>query len=124
MIKNILLLISFIFLMSACSFYRISSQDSTMDYYPSKKTINDVVYLEKIDRPYEHIGIVTVNAERRQRLTEILGKMKREAAIQGGDAITEIQTNSTGTWQKLPAQAFIGNGYIRADFTAAVIVFK
>ncbi len=122
--KQILLLISLIFLISACSFYRISSQDNTYDYYPSKESPNDVIYLESVKKPFENIGIVTVNAERRQRISEVIEKMKQEAAILGGDAITEIQTNATGVWKRLPAQEFIGNGFVRADFTAKVIVFK
>ncbi len=50
--------------------------------------------------------------------------MKREAAILGADAITNIQSDATGAWKKLPAQEVVGNGYVRANFTATAIVFK
>lgn len=122
--KKFAFLICLVFLTSACSLYRVSSRDNAIDYYPSKESSEDVIYVESIDKPFEYIGQVTVNAERRQMISEVIEKMKREAAILGGDAITEIETNATGYWKRLPAQEFIGNGYVRADFTAKVVVFK
>jgi len=122
--KTILLLIACIFSTSACSLYHISSEDITTNYYPSKQRANDVLLLEDVDRPHEVIGTVIVNAERRQYLSEVIWKMKREAAILGGDAITDIKTDATGAWKELPAQAIIGNGYVRTNFSATIIVFK
>jgi len=84
----------------------------------------DVVFLEKSDRPCEVIGYVNVNAERRQLFSEVLEKMKREAAIMGGDAITDLRSDATGQWKRLPAQQIIGNAYVRANFTVSVIIFK
>ena len=110
--------------MSGCSLYHINSEEITTNYYPSKQSPRDIVYLENIDQPHELIGIVTVNAERRQRISEILEKMKREAAILGADAITNIRTDSTGQWKSLPAQNLISNGYIRANFSATAVKFK
>ena len=117
-------LITITFIFSSCSLYHVDSKDITTNYYPSKNSINDVAYLESIDKPHEIIGLVTVNAERRQTLEEVMVKIKREAAILGGDIITDIKTDATGYWKRLPAQKFIGNGYIRASFTAVVAVFK
>jgi hypothetical protein len=54
---------------------------------------------------------------------DAIDKLKREAAIMGGDAITEIETNSTGFWQSLPAQKLIKNAYVRVNFRAKVVVF-
>ncbi len=122
--KKFLLLLSIVFLTSSCTLYRISSRDNAIDYHPSKASIEEVIYMENIQKPFDYIGSVTVNAERRQRISEVIEKMKREAAILGGDAITEIQTNATGVWRSLPVQEFIGNGFVRADFIAKVVVFK
>lgn len=47
--------------------------------------------------------------------------MKREAAILGGDAITDIQSDATGTWKRLPIQKTIGNAYVRSNYTAEVV---
>ena len=108
----------------SCSVYHIDSQDISTDYFPCKVSANDVIYLDKINKPYRLIGHVTVNTERRQKINDVIDKMKREAAIMGGDAITNIKTDATGIWKKLPAQKLIGNAYLRANFTADVIVFK
>ena len=124
MIKKLVYTVALAFILSSCSLYHIDSEDNAMDYYPAKASADDVAYVETVDKPHEVIGSITVNAERRQKISEIILKMKREAAILGGDAITEIQTDSTGSWKKLPAHKVTGNGYIRANFTAQVIVFK
>ena len=117
-------LIAITLIFSACSLYHIDSKDITTNYYPSKQSINEVEYVESLDKPHEVIGLVTVNAERRQTMDEVMVKMKREAAILGGDVITDIKTDATGYWKSLPAQKFIGNGYIRANFSAVVAVYK
>ena len=109
---------------SACSVYHINSEDISTEYYVSKKSPSDVVYIEDLTRPHEIIGYVTVNTERRQRVSEVIEKMKRETAILGGDAITNIKTDATGAWKRLPAQEMLGNGYVRANFTATAVVFK
>jgi hypothetical protein len=80
--------------------------------------------MENIEQEYDVIGIVTVNAERRQPISDVLKKMKREAAILGGDAFTDVKTDATGVWKRLPAQKLIGNAYVRANFTGSVIVLK
>ena len=122
--KKIFLLILCLFIFSACTVYHIDSKDITRDYYPSKESSRQVAYMDTIRQPHEIIGYVTVNTERRQRISDVMDKMKYEAAILGGDAITDIQTDATGQWKKLPGQKIIGNAFVRANFTAAVAVFK
>jgi len=122
--KKMITLLFLILGISACSIYHIDSQDAGTKYYPPKKSSEDIVYLEKIDQPYETVGQVIVNTERRQQISDVLEKMKREAAILGADALTNIKTDATGTWKNLPAQELIGNAYVRANFSATAIVFK
>ena len=121
MVKKIVSLIALVLLTSSCSIYHITSTSTTNDYYPAQET-SDVVYLDRVDDTYTVIGTVTVNAERRQRLDDVIEKMKREAAILGGEAITDIQSDATGPWKRLPIQQTIGNAYVRANFTASVVV--
>ena len=104
--------------------YSIDSKDTTQNFYPPKKSIDEVVYMEKMDKPYEEIGIVTITTERRQTLDEILPKLKQEAAILGGDVITDIQTDATGFWKSIKFQKLLGNGYIRCNVSAKVLVLK
>jgi hypothetical protein len=112
-------------LVTGCSLYRISSEEAGDNLYQSRNSANDVVYVEDLgDKAYEVIGTVIVNAERRQSMDEVIQKIKREAAVMGGDAVTDIHTDASGAWKKLPAQALIGNAYVRANFSAKVVVFK
>jgi hypothetical protein len=124
MTKKILSLIVLVFLTSSCSIYHVTSTNTTDDYYPSKNE-SDIIYLEQIDDTYEIIGIVTINGERKQlQFSDVIEKMKREAAILGGEAITDIKSDATGLWKRLPAQQRIGNAYVRANFTASVVISK
>ena len=118
---SLLLLTGFL---SGCSMYTIDSKDTTLDFYPPKKSIDEVQYLETVDRPYEEIGIVTVTAERRQTLEDVLPKLKQEAAILGGDAITDIKADDNGSWKSIKLQKIFGNGYIRTRYTSKVLVLK
>ena len=124
--KKIYFLILIAFLSTGCSLYSIDSQNISDDFYPSKASTNDVVYVETVNRPYQAIATVVVNTERRQnqKMEDVVEKMKREAAILGADAITDIKSDSTGVWKSLPAQKLIGNAYVRANFSASAIVFK
>ncbi len=122
--KSILFLITAAVLLTGCSIYKIDSVDSTLDFYPPKNSINDVQYLEKVDTPFVQIGVVTVTAERRQSLDEIIPKLKQEAAILGGDVITDIQTDASGSWQAVKDIELLKNAYIRAQFSAKVLVLK
>ena len=123
MMKRIPLLLILVLLTSSCSIFHIDSSYTTDDFYP-QTSADEVVYLEEIDQPFKSIGTITVNSERRQRLSDVIEKMKREAGIIGGHAITDIRTDATGPWILLPAQQILGNGYVRANFTASVVIFE
>jgi len=122
--KKFLFLFILTFFTSACSVYHVTSDDTTGDVYPQKHSPQEILYLETVDRPFEIIGYVHVTTERRQQMSDVIERMKYEAAIIGGDAIVDITSDATGTWKKLPAQNFIKNGYVRANFSATVIIFK
>ena len=109
---------------SGCSMYHVSSEETTLNYYPPKASTAGISYQEIVDQPHEVIGYVTVNSERRQKIDEIIERMKRETAILGGDIITNLQSDSTGEWKSLPAQEIIGNAYVRANFRATVVILK
>ena len=123
--KRILLSILFLsFVASGCTIYQIDSKDTSQDYYTPKTSIDDVQYIEKVDKPYTEIATVTVTTERRQALADILPKLKQEAGMLGADAITDVQGDATDFWKSLPQQKVIGNGYIRSTYTAKAIVWK
>ena len=111
-------------LFSGCSMYRIDSVDTTLDFYPPKDSDEKVVYLEKIDKPFEVISVVTVTTERTHSFEEILEKIKHEAAVLGGDAITDLKTDAAGTWGALKAPKLLENAYIHARYSAKVVVLK
>ena len=110
--------------LSGCTFYQIDSKDSSTDFYASKTNIDQVAYVEKTDKPYMEIGIVTVKTERNQTLENVLPKLKQEAAILGADAITDVRGESSDLWKKLKPQKLLGNAYVRVDYTARAIVWK
>lgn len=110
--------------LTSCSVFHVESEDLSTDFYPSKSNINEVVHIDEVNQPHEILGYVRVNTERNQKISEVIRRMKREAAILGGDAITNIQSDATGEWKKLPAQDLLGNAYVRANFTATVVRFK
>ena len=109
---------------TGCTLYQIDSKDTSQEYYVPKTSIDDVAYIEKVDKPYTEIATVTVTTERRQTLTDVLPKLKQEAGMLGADAITDIQNDATDLWKKLPSQKVIGKAYIRTTFTAKAIVWK
>jgi len=107
---------------TGCSIYRIDSEDLPNNTYPAKPSAAAVEYIPNIGKlPHEIIGYAIVQAERSQPFEEISLRLRHEAARLGGDAITNIETDSTGFWKKLPAQKIIGNAYVRAKFRATVI---
>lgn len=110
-------------LLTGCSIYQIDSNPTNTKYFPPKKSPSEIVYLESLNVPHEIIGTVVVTTERRQALENIIPKMQYEAAMLGGDAITDIETDATGTWKKIKAKALLGNAYIRANYSAKVVVF-
>ncbi len=122
--KKLILLMGLFWALPACSFYKVDSQSLTDQYYPSKASTNEVTYLEVVNRPHAVIATVTVNAERNQRLNDVIERMKQQAALLGGDAITNIRTNSgEGKWAKIKPQKLFANANIRTNFVADVVVF-
>lgn len=113
-----------VFFFSGCSIVHVSSEYLTDEYYPEKKNTADIAYLETVYQDHKVIAHAVVNTERRQTLNDVIGKLKKEAAVVGGDAITNIQTDATGAWKKLPAQKLIGHANLRVNFKADVIVFE
>lgn len=109
---------------SGCTVYQIDSKDTSQDYYAPKTSIDDVAYVEKADKPYTEIGTVTVTTERNLPLEDVLPKLKQEAGNLGADAITELQSDATDFWKKLPPQKIIGNANIRSIYTAKAIIWK
>ena len=110
--------------LTGCSLYHINFEDVSNISYPAKSSVSQVVYLERVDRPHEVIGYVTVNTERRTPLKEVIEKLKPQAAILGGDAITNIELNASGFWKKPIISKVLGNAYIRANYRAQVVAFK
>jgi len=123
--KSILFTLLFLAIFSSgCTVYQIDSKDTSQEYYVPKTSIDEVSYIEKVDRPYTEIGVVTVTTERRQPIEDILPKLKQEAGMLGADAITDLQSDATDFWKALPQQKIIGNGYIRSTYTAKAIVWQ
>lgn len=123
-LSKISILILIVTSFTGCSFYSIDSKDTTQDFYTPKKSIEEVQYVEKVDQPSVQIGVVTVTTERRQTLEDVLPKLKQEAAILGGDIITDIQSNATGAWKSIKFQKLLGNAYVRCEFSAKVLALK
>ena len=113
MLKSILK-ISFVLIgalmLAGCSIYRIDSQDTTPDYYPPRKSSQEVYYQEKMNRPFEIVGSVMVSVENGRSFDEVLARMRGEAALLGGDVITGVIHEPEGV--------------IRTRYTAKVAVFK
>lgn len=125
--RTILSLFLLAALTGGCTVYQIDSKDTSDDFYPPKQSIEDVVYLEIVDQPNIEIGVVTVTTERRQTLEDVLPKLKQEAAILGGDVITDIQTDASGVWQRIKSDTirkFLANSSIRTNYSAKVLVLK
>lgn len=122
--KKIIVTVLGLLTLSACSLYRIDSEEVSTSFYASKTSDTDVTYVETVTEPHEVIGFVTVNAERNQKMPEVLRRIRHEAAVIGGDAFTNITTNASGTWKKLSAKNLFKNANIRSNFSATVIVYK
>ena len=121
------ILFAFLFLAifsSGCTIYQINSKDMSKEYYVSKISVDDVAYIEKVDKPYIEIGTVTVMTERRRPFVDVLPKLKQEAGMLGADAITDLQSDAGDLWKSLKPQKLLGNAYIRTNYTAKAIVWK
>ncbi|MBF0594704.1 MAG: hypothetical protein HQL22_07030 [Candidatus Omnitrophica bacterium] len=97
-------------MLTGCSVCRIDSQDTTSDYYPPKKSSQEVMYQPKIDHPNEIIGTVIISVDNGTTYDDVILKMKNEAALLGGDAITGIVSSP--------------EGIIRTRYTGKVAVLK
>ena len=122
--QTLFILLFLAFCTSGCTVYQIDSKDTSQDFYAPKTSIDDVVYLEKVDKPYTEIGTVTVTTERNQALSDVLPKLKQEAAVLGADAITDLEASSSDMWKRLKPQQLLGNAYLRTDYTVKAIVWK
>lgn len=118
-----LLSLAVLFLTASCSFYNVNSEEVSDNFYPSKKSAAEVEFLETVSQPHEVLGFITVNTERNKNMPDVISQMKKEAAMMGGDAITNITTDASGAWKKVPVQKLLGNAYIRANFTATAVKF-
>ena len=122
---NLKILILFCCILTAgCSIYQVDTHETSLEYFPPKASSQAITYMDEVNQAYEEIGTVTVTAERRQPMEEILDKMKQEAALLGGDALTGLETDAGGMWKKIKPQKLLGNAYIRANYTAKVIALK
>src|SRR5437773_335548 len=117
--KTFCFLALFVLSISGCRFYSVNSEEVTDNYYAPKKA-DEVAYLEDVKDPHEVIGFVTVNTERRNKMQDVIEKMKREAATLGGDAITNITRKTPGGGEEKLKMAglkkFFENGSIRTTF--------
>ena len=121
------LIVAILFLLvfsTGCTVYQIDSKDTSEDYYSPKTSLDEVSYVEKVDKPYTEIGTVSVTTERRQPQEEVLAKLKQEAGNLGADAITDLESSAGEMWKSLKPQQLLGNAYIRTVYTAKAIVWK
>lgn len=100
-------------MVAGCTFYNVNGEVIHYTARPDR-TEHEVQYLETVNVPYDVVGHVSVYTERRNSLEDVADKMKRQAAMLGGDAIINITVNE-------PAGTFTS---IRTTFTGTVIVFK
>ncbi len=109
MLRSAVLMMVCSVLLAGCTLCRVDSKDLSSDFYPPKDSADQVVYLEKLDKPYDLIGVVKITTERLSPREDVLARMRYEAAILGADAITEIESDQ---------QPF------RVQYTAKAVVFK
>lgn len=114
--KTILFISAFCLLVSGCTFYNVNSEEivAGLAATAKKKEANDIAYLPQVNQPYDVIGHVSVNTERRNSFDEVLAKIKSQAAVIGGDAVTNLVNDSSA--KKIAR--------VRINYTATVIVLK
>jgi len=95
---------------TGCSVYQINAEDTSFDINLPKNAADKILYQEKIDGPYELIGVVSVTTEKAKLFEDVLPGMQQEAAALGGDVLTGVRSE--------PAGAF------RVKYTAKVAVLK
>lgn len=113
----------FLFFMCGCTTYHVDSVDTAVDFYPPKDSEDSVVYLKNVDRPFEVIGEISVVTEQVSSPEDVFVKMRREAAILGGDAFTDIRKDGK-EWRPDEHVRGISQGRILARYSAKVIVLR
>ncbi len=115
--RKLYLIVFLALILSACSLYKINSDETSLEFYEPKSTSSQVQFLENADLPgFEVIGTVVVNTERRTPTDVVITKAKREAARLGGDAITNLREEPP-----LRKGKFFKNAYIRTNYRADVL---
>ena len=111
-------------LLCGCSLYHITSNQTAFDYYPQKSSSQDVLYLETISQPHKVIGHVTVITQRSQKKEEVLEQLKHQAAMLGGDAITNITAVDGPKGGGKSKFHLFDNAYLHENYSADVVVFE
>lgn len=112
-------------LLSGCSLYQITSDETTSGDHPPKSSGSQVVYLKELPQSslYKVVGYVKINTERNQKEEEVIEKLKHEAAAMGGDAITNITLVDGEGASKNKFAQFLKNARLRENYRADVVVF-
>ena len=112
-------------LLSGCSLYQITSDETTSDDHPAKSSSSEVLYLKELPQSYSYkvIGYVKVTAERSQKEEEVIKQLKHEAAAMGGDAITNVTLMEGEGASKNKLTQFLENARLRQSYRADVVVF-
>lgn len=120
-LKYLIMLLVF----NGCTLYQINTEETSFDHHPAKTSKHEVAYLESVGQPHEVIGYVTINAERNQKKEEVVDRLKEQAAEIGGDAITNIKSDSLhARWVDHKVLGALSNANVRENYTADVIKFK
>ncbi len=109
MAQTMLLIVLCFLFFTGCSLYRVDSKDTSSDFYAPKDSVDQVVFLEKLKKPYDVIGVVKGVTEGLTSRDDVIEKMRYEAAILGADAVTDLAFE---------------NEPFRAQYTAKAVVFK
>mgnify|MGYP001346131973 CR=1 FL=1 len=110
---------------TSCSIYHINSdQQVFLEDRNANRDPQEIEVLENVSRAHKVLGTIVLNTERNEDMYSILWRMKKEAVVMGGDAITNLKVNSTGFWEKVPFKKLTANAYIRANFTVDVVAYE
>ncbi len=110
---------------TSCSIYHINSdQQVFLEDRNANRDPQEIEVLENVSRAHKVLGTIVLNTERNEDMYSILWRMKKEAVVMGGDAITNLKVNATGFWEKMPFKKLTANGYIRANFTVDVVAYE
>ena len=78
----------------------------------------DIEYAPEVTRSYQVIGTLRVKTERNRDWDDVIRKMKMEAAVMGGDAVTDIILDPEMRKDKN------ANKKLRVDYIGQVIVYQ